>query len=144
MENIILLYKCVLLEQHIVLHSKRVEKLTLCSEAILSLLFPFKWVNPYISLLPISVIECLESPTPILVGMHSFFLETEFGNEAAHNGVLVYLDTNQIYIPEKIKPSIYSLPLSTETQLYNDIKSLTITSSCIYLFILLFINRQSD
>lgn len=143
-ENIIFLYKCLLLEQHIVLHSKNIDKLTLCCEALLCLLFPFRWVNPYISLLPISIIECLETPTPILVGMHSFFLETEFGNEAAHNGVLVYLDTNQIYIPERIKPHIYSLPISTETQLYNDIKSLTITASCILLYLFIYIILYLD
>lgn len=130
-ENIIYLFKCIILEQRIFIHSKNIEKLSLCSEGLLSLIYPFVWVNPYISLLPISLIQCLEVPTPIIIGMHSCFLGTEIGYSSTEDGVLVYLDNDQVYTPELIKKDIPPMPAVTETQLLSNIRPLSLSSTCI-------------
>ena len=60
--------KCLLLEQHVVVHSVDMERITLCLEGITALLHPFIWCNVYIPLLPLPVRPGL-SPAPLLCSM---------------------------------------------------------------------------
>lgn len=55
--------------------SCRPATLTAVSEAIVSLLFPFKWQCPYIPLCPLGLSEVLHAPLPYLIGVDSRFFD---------------------------------------------------------------------
>jgi hypothetical protein len=72
-EMIIALFNLLLCEQQILLLSNELGKLADVSEALLALLYPFKWCHTYIPLLP-SLLSALRSavsaPSPFLLGAH--------------------------------------------------------------------------
>lgn len=59
-EHILQIFRFLLLQQKMLFYSNHVDKLTMCTEALLSLLFPFQWVLSYVPLLPLDLTECLD------------------------------------------------------------------------------------
>ena len=50
--------------------SSNLALLTPVQEALLALLFPFVWQGCYVPVLPKSMLELLQAPVPLLVGVH--------------------------------------------------------------------------
>lgn len=124
-ENIITIYECLLLQHKIIFHSKQIENLTLISECLLNLLYPLNWTMCYVSLLPLQLIQCLESPFPYCIGVHSCFLDTDIANECIENCVIVYLDSNRVTVPKVIKNNITHLPNELINILISNLKEIT-------------------
>lgn len=55
-ENILILFNLVLTERQVVFISSQYNLLTLCSEAITSLMYPITWAHAYIPILPIELL----------------------------------------------------------------------------------------
>ncbi|XP_045511840.1 DENN domain-containing protein Crag isoform X1 [Pieris brassicae] len=96
-DNCLLLLALALTEQKILIHSLRPDTLTAVSEAVSSLLFPFKWQCPYIPLCPLGLAEVLHAPLPYLIGVDSRFFDLY---EPPPDVTCVDLDTNNITICE--------------------------------------------
>ncbi|XP_017050308.1 DENN domain-containing protein Crag isoform X2 [Drosophila ficusphila] len=86
-----------LTEQKILIHSLRPATLTAVAEAIVSLLFPFKWQCPYIPLCPLGLAEVLHAPLPYLIGVDSRFFDLY---EPPTDVTCIDLDTNNISLCE--------------------------------------------
>jgi len=69
--------------------------LTAVAEAIVSLLFPFKWQCPYIPLCPLGLSEVLHAPLPYLIGVDSRFFDLY---EPPTDVTCIDLDTNNISV----------------------------------------------
>ncbi|XP_011179058.1 DENN domain-containing protein Crag isoform X2 [Zeugodacus cucurbitae] len=89
-----------LMEQKILIHSLRPATLTAVGEAIVSLLFPFKWQCPYIPLCPLGLAEVLHAPLPYLIGVDSRFFDLY---EPPQDVTCIDLDTNTISLCESQK-----------------------------------------
>ncbi|XP_004529508.1 C-myc promoter-binding protein isoform X2 [Ceratitis capitata] len=89
-----------LTEQKILIHSLRPATLTAVGEAIVSLLFPFKWQCPYIPLCPLGLAEVLHAPLPYLIGVDSRFFDLY---EPPQDVTCIDLDTNTISLCESQK-----------------------------------------
>ncbi|XP_073833925.1 DENN domain-containing protein Crag isoform X2 [Musca autumnalis] len=89
-----------LTEQKILIHSLRPATLTAVAEAIVSLLFPFKWQCPYIPLCPLGLAEVLHAPVPYLIGVDSRFFDLY---EPPTDVTCIDLDTNTISLCESQK-----------------------------------------
>ncbi|XP_037292276.1 DENN domain-containing protein Crag isoform X2 [Manduca sexta] len=96
-DNCLLLLALAVTEQKILIHSLRPDTLTAVSEAVSSLLFPFKWQCPYIPLCPLGLAEVLHAPLPYLIGVDSRFFDLY---EPPPDVTCVDLDTNNITICE--------------------------------------------
>ncbi|XP_045538739.1 DENN domain-containing protein Crag [Papilio machaon] len=96
-DNCLLLLALAITEQKILIHSLRPDTLTAVSEAVSSLLFPFKWQCPYIPLCPLGLAEVLHAPLPYLIGVDSRFFDLY---EPPPDVTCVDLDTNNITICE--------------------------------------------
>ncbi|XP_047996202.1 DENN domain-containing protein Crag isoform X3 [Leguminivora glycinivorella] len=94
-DNCQLLLALAITEQKILIHSLRPDTLTAVSEAVSSLLFPFKWQCPYIPLCPLGLAEVLHAPLPYLIGVDSRFFDLY---EPPPDVTCVDLDTNNITI----------------------------------------------
>ncbi|GER51170.1 stomatal cytokinesis-defective 1 [Striga asiatica] len=100
-DNFIKLFTAVVLERRILLRSDKYSLLTLVSEAICHLIYPFRWQHVYIPLLFFSGVDYIDAPTPYMMGLHSG-VDT-FG--LMMDGVVVVdLERNLITTSEEIPP----------------------------------------
>ena len=79
-ENILILFDLVLIERQVLFVSSQYSLLTLCAEAVTSLLYPVNWSHAYIPILPkmilgdIKVLINLVTCTRIYVSSFSYVL----------------------------------------------------------------------
>ena len=74
-DTIMSMFCAVLTEKRILLCSSSNSLVTHAAEIILSLIYPFQWPHTYIPVLPAELLECVEAPTPFIMGIHRSFLE---------------------------------------------------------------------
>ncbi|KAH6801776.1 stomatal cytokinesis defective / SCD1 protein [Perilla frutescens var. frutescens] len=101
-DNFIKLFTAVLLERRILLRSDKYSLLTLVSEAICHLIYPFRWQHVYIPLLFFSGVDYIDAPTPYMMGLHS---GVDTSGLVMDGVVVVDLEHNLITTSEEI-PSI--------------------------------------
>jgi hypothetical protein len=93
--NIVTLFGLMFVERPIVFISSQYSLLTLCCEAMTSLLYPFRWAHSYVPILPSKLIGILSAPVPCIFGVHSDVYKQ---NESLVSPeiVKVFLDDNQV------------------------------------------------
>ena len=127
--HVLLLFECMLCERRILLLSSRISKLTMVSEALLALLYPFYWSHVYIPLLPKALIDFLHAPMPFIIGMQANFLDSAahgiqgLKGEILDDLVIVYLDSNRIEMPGVATKKPPSLPTKEKKKLWKKLKS---------------------
>ncbi|OWZ20873.1 hypothetical protein PHMEG_0004655 [Phytophthora megakarya] len=102
-DNVINLVTCMLLERQIVLVSSRYSVLTAVGETLKSLISPLEWSHVFAPILPKSMLECLQCPTPYLFGVHSSYraeLRDMLEREGCGDGIVVVdLDSDTMSSP---------------------------------------------
>jgi hypothetical protein len=68
--NILLLFFAILLERKVLLFSYNNALLTTAAQTLTGLMYPFKWEYVYIPLLPHILSECVQAPTPFIMGIN--------------------------------------------------------------------------
>eukprot|EP01117_Protostelium_nocturnum_P011116 TRINITY_DN4038_c0_g1_i3.p1 TRINITY_DN4038_c0_g1~~TRINITY_DN4038_c0_g1_i3.p1 ORF type:complete len:1676 (+),score=537.61 TRINITY_DN4038_c0_g1_i3:314-5029(+) len=68
--KVIQLMSAIMLERQILFVSSSYTLLCLSSEAILSLLYPFVWFHVYVPVLPPTLVDYIQAPTPFIMGLH--------------------------------------------------------------------------
>ncbi|KAK1421272.1 hypothetical protein QVD17_23469 [Tagetes erecta] len=116
-DNFIKLFTAVLIERRVLLRSNKYSLLTLASEAICHLIYPFRWQHVYIPLLFFSGVDYIDAPTPYMMGLHSGVDTTGLSMDGV---VVVDLDNNCIMTSEDIPP----LPEPEMSVLRNEILKL--------------------
>lgn len=121
-ENCCTLLLAALTEHKLLLHSLRPDTLTSVSEALVSMLFPLRWLCPYIPLCPLQMSDVLLAPMPFIVGVHSSYFDL---HDPPQEVICVDLDTNTIFQSEDKKPlSWKSLPRKQGKMLFNTLTTL--------------------
>lgn len=69
LEQILTVFKAILYERQVIFISQSKTVLGLVMEAFTSLLFPFKWENVIIPIVPLTLKEYLTAPVPFLAGV---------------------------------------------------------------------------
>ncbi|KAI3735818.1 hypothetical protein L6452_15337 [Arctium lappa] len=100
-DNFIKLFTAVLIERRVLLRSNKYSLLTLASEAICHLIYPFRWQHVYIPLLFFSGVDYIDAPTPYMMGLHSGVDTTGLSMDGV---VVVDLEHNCITTSEEIPP----------------------------------------
>ncbi|KAF4386373.1 hypothetical protein F8388_020000 [Cannabis sativa] len=100
-DNLIKLFTAVLLERRVLLRSNKYSLLTLVSEAICHLIYPFRWQHVYIPLLFFSGVDYIDAPTPYMMGLHS---GVDTSTLTMDGVVVVDLEYNRITTSEDIPP----------------------------------------
>nr|GMC49630.1 DENN domain and WD repeat-containing protein SCD1 [Ipomoea batatas] len=108
-DNVIQLFIAVLLERRILLRSDKYSLLTLVSESICHLIYPFRWQHVYIPLLFFSGVDYIDAPTPYMMGLHS---GVDTYGLMMDGVVIVDLEHNSITTSEEI-PSVPEPEYST-------------------------------
>ncbi|KAI9913174.1 hypothetical protein PsorP6_005037 [Peronosclerospora sorghi] len=103
--NIVALVTCMMLERQIVLISSHYSVLTAVGETLKSLIAPLKWSHVFAPILPKSMLECLQCPTPYLFGVHASYrteLHEMLEREGCGDGIVVVdLDADTMSLPDR-------------------------------------------
>lgn len=93
--NVLLVWYALVMEQKVLLLSSQYSILTICSEILCSLLFPMQWSHLYIPMLPKFLSPMLDAPIPYLVGVIRENLMYAEGYVSAET-IVVDLDSNKV------------------------------------------------
>ena len=74
-EKILRVVLFLLAEQKLLFVSENIGLLTPVIQCFLRLISPFKWLLPYVPLLPCGLIEYLEAPHPFIMGLNSNYVK---------------------------------------------------------------------
>lgn len=108
---VIEVWSCLLVERKVLLISKSKALLTHVALALTSLIFPFKWDQVLIPILPNALKNYIETIFPYIIGVSPYLLTSEV--EIPFDAVKVYLDDGKIEsqenyprLPDKLKRSL--------------------------------------
>jgi len=104
--NIIVVLGYILQECKVVIISEHYSLLTPVAEALLSAIFPFRWVGLYIPVAPLKMVGILQAPIPYLIGLHSDYFNTVDVSHRPNDAIFVDLDRDVIHIGEIPLPKI--------------------------------------
>ena len=96
----------ILSESQIVFVASQAYLLHLIIPIFLKLIFPFKWVQICITLLPKNNIEYLETPSSFIIGVLSSYITVQELVEDYPGKIIVDLDTNEIFGEDNFVPFI--------------------------------------
>lgn len=119
-DNIILVWHCLVLERQVLLTSTQLSILTVSAEIFLSLLFPMKWSHAYIPVLPHFLIPILSAPMPFLCGINKANLADAL-YDLSSECVLVDLDKNLVTLGPDTEP-LPPIPPGQLTTLRNQLE----------------------
>ena len=94
---IIKLFIALLFEKHIIIIANQNMPLFCICEAIQRLLFPFRWLHPYVPNLPYEQISYLESPLPYLIGINSSKTNAQDLNVTYPSHIICEVGTSTLY-----------------------------------------------
>jgi hypothetical protein len=77
-ENLILIFQLLILEQKILLVCDDYSKLSEISQALLAIIYPFQWINTYIPVLSEDMIKYLQSFIPFVMGIDEGLLKLAY------------------------------------------------------------------
>jgi hypothetical protein len=109
---IIKLWCAILTEKRIIIIANQSYLLYSICEALIKLIFPFKWLHPYIPILPSKQIEFLGTPTPCIMGVLSSSVDYQQLLETYPSHIICNVDTSEIY-----SECLVTLPRIEETKL---------------------------
>jgi len=97
----------VLLEQKILLHSRKPQVLTEVAETLSAAVFPFFWQCPYIPNCPLALAEVIHAPMPFIIGINTRVYESQ--DEIPPDVVVFDLDSQaecRSTVRKHLKPSM--------------------------------------
>lgn len=116
-DDVIILWSCVMLERKLLLISVNKSLLTYVALAITALIFPFKWEQILIPILPKTLKNYVAAIFPYIIGVHPSLLTDDVS--VPGDAVRVELDTGRIFMLEPL-PRIPDKPKrQLQTRLYH-------------------------
>lgn len=100
LENVMTLFRDILLEKSTVFISSSEEKLSICTNIVTSLIFPMHWDMVFVPILPHTLLDYLYSPVTFIFGVHSKHIE-EIYARVNDSVTIVDLDNNRFLISRK-------------------------------------------
>ncbi len=97
-QNVVLVFRIICAEFGVCFVSKNISLLTPVQEAFLSFLFPLVWQGVYIPILPRGMLDILDAPVPIIMGVDRAFIEHISPERRPKALIFVDLDANQVHI----------------------------------------------
>jgi len=107
------IFSCLLVEKKILLISKQKSLLTYAAIGFVSLIFPFKWEQVFIPILPAALKNYIETIFPYIIGVSPTLLTEDI--EIPYDAVKVYLDEGRIEsnegfprLPDKLRRHLFN------------------------------------
>ncbi|XP_041365406.1 myotubularin-related protein 13-like [Gigantopelta aegis] len=117
--NVMTVLFAALTDHKILFTSQSYSRLTDACGAFIALQYPFKYSYVYIPILPVSLLEVLNTPTPFIAGIHSSLRNDAMDLVGPLDVIIVDLDGGSLHIPECV-----SIPVVNNITLFRTKKSL--------------------
>lgn len=118
-DNMIALFASALNERHILVTSKRLDRLSACVQAINTLLYPMNWQHIFISVLPSDLLAYLQAPMPFLIGLPEATFK-KLKHSDISEVVILMSDDNVVRTPHD---DVKNLPPGIVNSIRNDLKN---------------------
>ena len=118
-ENIIMIFQLMLLEQKILFLENNYQTLSEISFTFLELIYPLIWVNPFLPVLSIKTVQFLQSPVPYIMGLDEYLFKYANESKSIYFGtdmIIFNIMTNQ-FISSKTKKRIHKKEIFHEFRL---------------------------
>lgn len=92
-DTLVQMFLAVLLERRVLLRSSQYWLMTVAAEAVCQLLYPFKYQDVYLPVMPYTLVDYLEAPTPFLMGLHT---NVPLEPQALEGIVVINLDADSV------------------------------------------------
>jgi len=110
-EDFSFLFGALMCEKSLVIVSKNKAAVTSILLGLRSLLKPFHWPHVLIPLIPTKLLDLLDAPVPILVGVEELPSEYMIDPEAHENLLWVFLESEEILMPRGLNKAIKKFAL---------------------------------
>ena len=119
--QIITVVTALILDQKVIVLSEDISKISLVCECLCSLLFPLRWQNPYIPLLPRSMQDMVYAPMGYLMGMPMALYPGD--DDPMLMGEVVVVDLDESCIVHADNGVNLNVPKKIRVQLTKDVQS---------------------
>jgi len=92
--NVVKIISHILLDKNVVFYSESFALLPLIGDALLSLMYPFKWINPFVPHVPIIYKAILQSPGSSIYGLSTSDANIIFPTRETELGDVLYVDVD--------------------------------------------------
>ena len=118
-ENIIFLFQLLLLEQQIVIVDNNYELLSEIILTLISLIYPLKWINPYLPILSLNTVKFLQTPVPFIMGTDEFLLKYALNSKDIYIGkeTIIYNISSKTFTLSKSKKKMNKMDILTALKL---------------------------
>lgn len=99
LENVLTLFRNLIIEKSTVFVSESEEKLISCTYSMISLLFPMHWNMVYVPILPCTLLDYLYSPVTFIFGVHAKYIDDVF-TRVNDSVCIVDLDNNKFLVSD--------------------------------------------
>jgi len=103
LENILLLFRALMIESQIVVISKNLGLLSAVTLSFIPLLRPYVFQGPFIPILPDDFIDYLDAPVPYVIGAFSFPASKDY---LRPEKFIINIDTNEVWLPDGGVPEL--------------------------------------
>ena len=118
-ENIIMLFQLMLMEQKILLLENNYKILSEIAFILLELIYPLTWSNSFLPVLSNKTVKFMQSPVPYIMGLDEYLLKYSYDSKYIYQGsdmIIFNIMTNQ-FISHKTKKRIHKKEIFHEFKL---------------------------
>ena len=118
-ENIIMIFQLMLLEQKILFLENNYQALSQISFIFLELIYPLIWINPFLPVLSIKTVQFLQSPVPYIMGLDEYLFKYANESNSIYFGtdMIIFNIMNNQFISSKTKKRIHKKEIFHEFRL---------------------------
>ena len=104
-ENIIILFQLLLLEQQILIVENDYEILSEIILILISLIYPLIWTNPFLPILSLNTVQFLQTPVPYIMGLDEYLLKYAYNSKKIYIGkeIIIYNIMTKNFILSRTK-----------------------------------------
>ena len=85
-ENIVILYQLILLEQQILIIDNNYTILSEIVLILISIIYPLSWINPFLPTLSLNTFQFLQTPVPYIMGIDEYLLNYAYNTKNIYIG----------------------------------------------------------
>ena len=99
-ENIIILFQLILLEQQILIIENNYQILSEIILLLIGLIYPLTWTNPFLPILSLNTVQFLQTPVPYIMGLDEYLLKYAYNSKKIFigNEIIIYNLMNKNFI----------------------------------------------
>ena len=118
-ENIIILFELILLEQQILIVENNYHILSEIIFILTTLIYPLTWTNPFLPILSLNTVQFLQTPTPYIMGLDEYLLKYAYNSKKIYigNEIIFYNIMNKNFILSRTKKKANKKDLMNEFKL---------------------------